>query len=165
MQEEPPEESSAQPVNSITWTASEYIAHQKTAQWYVKLGVSAIVLAFLVWLITKDKISAAVVMIGAAVLGGYGARPPRELQYQLDFDSLTIGNKPYPLDAFKSFSIDDNQAFSSVNLIPLKRFAPGLTIYYSLDDEEQIVNILSKRLPLEEHRADPIDTLMHRIRF
>ena len=150
---------------SISWTASEYIAHHKSKQWYVKLGITALVIAFLVWLITRDKISALAVIVGAAVLGVYGARQPRELQYSLDISELAIGRKSYALGEFRSFTIDDQQQFSSVNLLPLKRFSPGLTIYYAPDDEDAIIDLLSQVLPIETHQPDLIDRLMQRIRF
>lgn len=150
---------------SVHWTASEYIAHHKSMKWYLALAVSAIVISAIIWLLTRDKISAIVVLVVAAVLGGYGARQPRELEYSLDTQSLTIGPKQYDLESFRSFTVDDQQAFASVNLMPLKRFAPGLSIYCSPDDEAAIIGILSLSLPIEEHRPDPIDRLMHRIRF
>ncbi|MDL2341576.1 MAG: hypothetical protein QFB87_00660 [Patescibacteria group bacterium] len=150
---------------AITWTASEYIAHHKSTKWYAMLGLVAVIIAALVWLMTKDTISALVVIVGAAVLGGYGSRPPRELTYQLDTNFLTIGDKNYDLDTFRSFTVDDQQAFASVNLMPLKRFAPALSIYFAPDDEAAIVDLLSLRLPLEQHHDDPIDRLMRKIRF
>ena len=150
---------------TITWTASEYIAHHKSGKWYAMLGLVAFVITAIIWLATKDIISAAVVLIGAGILGGYGARQPRELQYQLDTTALTIGNKTYELDAFRSFTVDDQQAFASVNLMPLKRFAPGLTIYCAPQDEEAIIDVLALRLPIEEHQPDAIDRLMRHIRF
>lgn len=150
---------------TITWTASEYIAHHKTAKWYVMLSIGALLLALIVWILTKDEISAAVVIIGALFLGVYGSRPPRELQYQLNTDYLIIGQKQFDLADFRSFTIDDQQSFANINLMPLKRFATGLSIYYDPADEDEIIGILSAHLPLEEHQSDPIDRLMHRIRF
>ena len=150
---------------TISWTASEYIAHDKSVRWFAMLGLAAGGGALVVWLLTKDLISAFVVLIGAGVLGGYGVRQPRELQYQLDINTLTIGNKRYDLDAFRSFTVDDQQAFSSVNLMPLKRFSLGLSIYFAPTDEAAIVDLLALRLPIEEHQPDVIDRLMRHIRF
>lgn len=151
--------------DSVSWTASEYIAHHKSARWYAMLGLVAFGIALLVWFATRDVISAVVVLAGAGVLGGYGARQPRELQYQLDLNSLSIGAKVYSLDAFRSFTVDDQQAIANVNLLPLKRFAPGLSIYFATEDEDAIIDILALRLPIEEHQPDPIDRLMRHIRF
>ncbi len=151
--------------NTITWTASEYIAHHKSAKWYALLGLGAFFLAVVIWLLTRDEISAAVVIVGAAFLGIYGARQPRELQYQLNSQALTIDQKEYSLDEFRSFTVDDQQAFANINLMPLKRFGAALTIYFDPADEDEIIQILASRLPIEEHQSDPIDKLMHRIRF
>lgn len=154
-----------QNANAISWTASEYIAHHKSTKWYVMLGLGALFLAAIIWLLTKDEISAAVVIVGAAFLGVYGARPPRELQYQLSPEALVIGQKSYNLNEFRSFTVDDQQAFANINLMPLKRFGAALTIYFDPADEDAIISILSSRLPMEDHQSDPIDKLMHRIRF
>ena len=153
------------PADTITWTASEYIAHHKSPRWYAMLGLAAVIIALIVWAATRDTISALVVLVGAGVLGGYGARQPRELQYRLDVDSLTIGGKNYDLNAFRSFTVDDQQAIACVNLMPLKRFAPGLSIYFDPSNEDSIIEILALRLPLEDHQPDLLDRLMRHIRF
>ena len=153
------------PLAPISWTASEFIAHHKSTQWYATLAGVAAAAALVVWLLTKDVTSALVVLFGAGVLGAYGARQPRELAYNLDMDVLSIGAKTYTLDSFRSFTVDDQQAIASVNLMPLKRFAPGLTIYFAPTDEDAIIDLLAQRLPIEEHQPDMIDRLMRHIRF
>ncbi len=153
------------PEGSISWTASEYIAHQKSPNWYLLLAVGAIVLAFLVWLLTKDKISAAVVIVAAIFFGGYGARKPRQLQYHLDSNGLTIGMRHLPYHQFRSFAVMPEGAFNSIVFMPLKRFAPLTTIYYDPVDETKIVALLADRLPMEQRQKAMIDRLMWRIRF
>ncbi len=157
--------SSAEPTTSIAWTASEYIAHHKSPGWYATLASGAIAGAFLVWLLTKDKISAAVVLFGALMLGIYAGRQPRQLEYLLDETGLTIGEKYYAYDSFRSFSVVAEGAFSSIIFMPLKRFAPAISIYYAPQDEAAIVDLLAVRLPSEDLGKDPIDRLMSRIRF
>lgn len=155
----------AEPTTSIAWTASEYIAHHKSPGWYATLAASAVAAAFLVWLLTKDKISAAVVLFGALMLGIYAGRQPRQLEYLIDETGLTIGEKYYPYDSFRSFAVVAEGAFSSIIFMPLKRFAPAISIYYAPQDEAAIVDLLAVRLPSEDLRKDPIDRLMSRIRF
>ena len=157
--------SSVAPTSTIAWTASEYIAHHKSSGWYATLGGSALVGTFLVWLITKDKISAAVVLFGALVFGIYAGRQPRQLEYCLDGSGLTIGSKFYAYDTFRSFSVVAEGAFSSIVFMPLKRFATAVSIYYAPQDEAAIVELLAVRLPSEDRGKDPIDRLMSRIRF
>ena len=150
---------------NLTWTASEFIAHHKEKSWYFSLAGVAIVTALAIWLLTKDKISAAVVLFGALFFGVYAGRQPRQLTYGLDTSGLSIGDKHFLYDEFRSFSVAPEGAFSSIVLSPLKRFSQTLTIYYAPEDEEKIIDVLSDRLPYEDHKRDLVDSLMHRIRF
>jgi len=166
-----PPEPVSQPAGSqrddqgLSWTASEFIAHEKSASWYLSLAGVAVLGAALVYLLTRDVISAAVVLVGALFLGIYAARQPRQLEYRVDTAGIGIGPKRYGYEEFRSFSVAQEGAFSSIVFMPLKRFAPTTTIYYAPDDEDQIINLLAVRLPMEEHRGDAVENLMRRIRF
>jgi hypothetical protein len=150
----------------VSWTASEFIAHEKSVGWYISLGLAALVVATAIFLITKDKISVVVVVVGALILGVYGGHQPRQLAYRLDAQSLSIGDKHHSYEEFRSFSIIPEGALSSIIFMPLKRFALPVTIYYAPDDKDKIVAMLSDCLPFdEEHKHDAIDRLMRRIRF
>lgn len=127
--------------------------------------MAAAVLAVVVYFTTKDKISAAVLAVAGIALAAYGARLPRQLQYSLNGMSLTIGQKSYGLDLFRSFSIIDDGAFSSIVFMPMKRFAPQVTVYYDPKDEEKIVTLLAERLPMEDRQRDAVEKFMRRIRF
>lgn len=150
---------------SVTWTASEFVAHEKSADWYVLLILGTLLLAALVFFLTKDFISVGVVVVAGLLLAVYGAHQPRQLEYLVDNRGIGIGQKHFTYDEFKSFSVAPEGALSSLVFMPLKRFAVPTTIYYAPDDEERILSILSDHLPLEEHRADAVDSLMRRIRF
>lgn len=165
--DEPPfQTNSAEPSRGpISWTASEFIAHSKSLSWYMILFGAAAAISVLVWLLTKDVFSAAVVLVAIGVLGAYGSRKPRELQYIVDEQAVSIGQKQYGYHTFRSFSVIIEGAFSSIEFIPLKRFAPAITIYYDPKDEDDIVDVLSQHLPFEPRKRDAIDQLMHRIRF
>jgi hypothetical protein len=150
---------------AVTWSASEFVAHEKSTGWYVSLGVGALLVAGLAFVITRDFVSVGVVIISALILGVYGARQPRQLDYRLNNRGLSIGPKHYDYNEFRSFMIMPEGAFSSIVFMPHKRFAPSLTIYYPPDDEQAIVGILDNQLPSEEGKRDAIDHLLHRIRF
>lgn len=150
---------------SIRWTASEFIAHHKSAGWYGTVALSALVIAAVVYLLTRDKISTAVVLVVALVFVVYAARAPRQIEYSLDEVGLSIGNRYHALDEFRSFFVVQEGAFSSVTFLPMKRFAPLLTIYYDPEDEEKIIALLADRLPLEKRGPDVVDNFMRRIRF
>ena len=161
-----PTESAAQPGDGvITWTASEYIANQKSSGWYMRLGGAAIVVGILVWLLTRDFYPTIAVLAGVVLLGVYAGRPPREESYSLDAQGLTIGNRRIGYHDFHSFSVIAEGPFVSIQLTPHKRFAMETTIYVDPKDEDRIIDHLSQYLPLEEAKPSFTDNLMRRIKF
>jgi hypothetical protein len=151
--------------SEIYWTASEYIAHEKSAGWYARLGGASLLLALIVLLLTKDKISAIVVLVVAFLFAIVASRQPRELQYGLDPGGVTVGQRYLPYEEFRSFSVVPEGAFLSIVFMPLKRFATITTIYFAPENEDRIVRLLTDRLPFEEHKHDLLEQLMRRIRF
>lgn len=149
----------------VSWTASEFIAHEKSAGWYINLIIAAVLLAGVVYILTRDLVSPFAVLIGAVFFGIFAARPPRQLTYTLNHRGIQAGPKQYAFDNFKSFSVTQEAPFPAINLMPLKRFAPLLTIYYDPAQEQQILSVLAQYLPFEEAKKDRIESLMHRIRF
>lgn len=150
---------------SITWTASEFVAHDKSSSWYLMLAGGTILVAALVFLITRDKVSTSVVVVAGVLMGIYGAHRPRQLEYSLDRTGIGIGGKYHGYDEFRSFSVAPEGALASIILMPLKRFAVPITIYYAPADEGKILTILSDQMPFEEYRDDAVENLMRHIRF
>jgi hypothetical protein len=152
-------------LDSFTWTASEFIAHEKTASWYAFLAVGALVLAALVYLISRDFISTGIVVFVAIMFGAIASRQPRTQEYSLNQAGLSVGAKLYNFQDFKTFSISEEGAIVSIVFMPLKRFMPPLTVYVAPDTEERVVDFLSAYLPFEQHKTDAIDGLLKRMRF
>lgn len=151
--------------SEVSWTASEFVAHQKSFGWYAMLALAGAALAAIVYLLTSDAITAAIIVIVALIFGFAAGRKPRVLPYQVDERGLTIDKKYFPYSEFKSFSVIQEGAFSSIMFLPLKRFMPPITIYYEPTDEDQIAYVLSQHLPMEDRKHDAIDRLVSRIRF
>lgn len=151
--------------SGISWTASEFVAHEKSVGWYGAFILVGVAVDAIVYWLTKDKVSAAVVLVCALALIVLAGKKPRQLQYKVDDKGITIGQKHFEYGLFKSFAVLPEGAFSSIVLMPLKRFAPLTTIYFAPDDEDKIIDVLSKRLPFEEHKLDAVDSVMRHIRF
>lgn len=149
----------------VSWQASEFIAHTKTPGWYLALAAGTLLLALLVFFLTRDNVSAGVVLVAGLILAIYANVKPRQLDYSLGAQGLQIGQKYYAYEDFRSFAIVPEGAFSSIVLMPLKRFSTLTTIYYPPEEEEKIVSVLSNYLPLDEHKHDAVDRFMRRIRF
>lgn len=164
-----PASAAEQPVASseaVSWTASEFIAHAKSAGWYFILLVSASAAAGLAYVLTQGEIfTPAIIVIVAILFGIMAARKPRELPYHIDSTGVYVGEKGYSFSNFKSFSIVQEEGVESIWLLPLQRFSPGLSIYFSPDDREKILAILDGYLPVEEKELDFVDQLMHKLRF
>jgi len=151
--------------DSVSWSASEFIAHEKGVGWYLALAGATILFTALIFLLTKDKISSGAVAVAAIVFGAYAARKPRTLEYRLNASGLSIAGKFYDYGQFRSFTNEHDDALSSITFMPLRRFMPALTIYYSPADEQKILQLLSDRLPFENRGRDVVDRFLHRIRF
>ena len=149
----------------VAWTASEFVAHNKSASWYAGLSGAAVVIAGIIWLVTRDIVTAVIVMSGIALLGVYASRKPRQESYALDEHGLSIGNRHYSYQDFRSFSLVPEGAFVGIEFAPLKRLATYTTVYYDPADEERILGILTEHLPMEPPRSDMTDRLMRQIHF
>lgn len=150
----------------VSWTASEFIDHAKSINWYLTLGIIGLLGAVGVYFWTKDIISAIAIAIVALLFGIGAGRKPRVLPYEINESGVEIDGKLYHYSDFKTFSlIHDGGPFSSIQLMPLKRFAPPVSMYFSPEDEDKIATALSNYLPYEERKMDATDRLLRRIRF
>jgi hypothetical protein len=153
------------PAATISWTASEYIAHHKTPLWYVGfIGISLLAAAIL-YFFTRDWVSVAGVVLMGAILIAAAARRPNTLTYTLSAHGVAIGQREYSYDELRSFSVVHESAFPSIVFLPLKRFMPPLSVYYDPADEEHILELLSRHLPVVPASNDLVDRLMRHVRF
>lgn len=153
------------PIAHVTWTASEFIAHHKTPNWYLKFGGSAVIGSVLVWVVTRDLIAAIVILLMAAIIVYGAGRQPRTLNYALDEHGLYAGEKMYPYDLFKSFSVVHEGPLSSIIFMPIKRWQLATSVYYDPKDEEAIMDALAPHLPMTEYNQDPMERLARKMRF
>lgn len=151
--------------DAVTWTASEYIAHEKGGSWYILLAVAVVIGSAFVYLITREVVSTVVIAVMGIAFGAFAARKPQELEYILDESGLKVGSKLYMYSQFKSFTVVEEGAIDSIMLMPLQRFMPPLSVYFDPADEEKIINALSAYLPYEDRKQDPVDRLMRKVRF
>lgn len=158
--------SALSPGEEVSWTASEFIAHEKSASWYGLLALGAVVIIVLTYFVSgHDMISTITILLVAVVFGMFAARKPKVLQYALSDVGLHIAEKTYGYEDFKSFSVTEEGAIVSIVFMPLKRFMPSLTIYLAPELEDKVIGVLNERLPMEAHRQDAVDGFLKRIRF
>jgi uncharacterized membrane protein len=157
-------EQPAQDSLELEWQASEYVHHQKSATWYAGL-VGVVAALLLVSFFFKLWLSMAVFVMMGIAIAVYAHRPPRVLQYALTHDSIVIEGKPYPYTAFRSFGVLSEETWHSIDLEPTQRLRPRVSILFSDEDFDAIVEHLSRHLPEVDRRPDMIERLSRRLRF
>ena len=162
---QPTEQTIRKSPEPVHWTASEFIDHDKSVNWFVALALATAVLATVVYLLTKDAISTIMIIVAALAFGVFAVRKPRVLDYKVDDSGIKIENKFYPYGNFKAFAVVDEGSVEAIWLMPLKRFMPVLTIYFPPEEGKKIVDVIGNFLPFQNHEPDPLDRLVQRIRF
>jgi hypothetical protein len=152
-------------MDAIAWTASEYVAHDKNAGWFMLAGVATVALAAAVYLITRDVISTGAMAVVGFSFAAFAARKPQVLQYAIDNAGVHIGQKMYPYGLFRTFSVLEEGAAHSILLMPMQRFNLPISIYYDPKDEDKIVETLGSYLPHELRRPAAVDNFMRKIHF
>lgn len=149
----------------VTWSASEYIDHTRGGGWYSALIAGTAGLAALVYLITQDYFAVGVTIVLGIIVGFFSTQKPKQQTYELSLTGLKAGDKTYPYTSFKSFAIIHENALYSLNLIPVKRFMPPISVYFDPSQEKKIVEIIGTHLAYEEGSLDTIERLSRRLRF
>lgn len=149
---------------SLAWSASEYIEHQRGLGWYVVLALLTLAISAGLYFL-KDIFAAISVLVVGAILVLFVQRKPQQIPYELSERGVQIGEKLYNYNQFKSFSVIREGALSSVSFLPLKRFMPPISAYFDPKDEQKIIDIIGDHLPYEERGPDKMDVISRRLRL
>lgn len=150
---------------AFSWTALSGSEERKTFNWYLSILGCTILVAAVVLLLTRDKISTTVIIVCGIIIMFYGARKPKEVNYSIDESGFTINDKQYNFDSFKSYMVLNTVPHITVVLTPLKRFMPYSYINFKGDIADKVNACLSKNLPLEKTKSDPLDRFFRYIGF
>lgn len=151
--------------DGIAWRSAEFMAHDKDTSWYVATTLGSAVIAGVVYLLNRDVTTAAIILFALIGLAYFSGRKPREQDFVVTADGVQIGRNYYPFHNFRSFSVAEDPAATSIILTPLKRFMPAVNIYVPSEYEDQVVNFIAGILPFEQHKTDFVENLMRRIHF
>ena len=150
----------------IHWMASEYISGEKNTWWFISLGIVVVALIAADIFYLKAYTFSLLVVVMAFSLIVLSNRPSRQVNYTLSGgQGLYIGDKLYHFSEFKSFGVINDDGSSFIMLIPIKRFAMAVSIYFPQEVGEEIVDILGARLPMEDLRLDLIDRVVRILRL
>ena len=148
----------------ISWQAEEYIMHNRNIWWYLGLFVIGIALSVLAVFLKWWTFLVLIILSVIAILTS-NLRPPRKIQYTLDNQGLTEGNKLYKFEDYRAFGILKEDSVYSAILIPKKRFSLSVKVYFPGENGEAIVDALGARLPMEEVKLDILDKIVNFLRI
>ena len=152
-------------VEPVRWKAQEYIQHDKGMLWFVAFAVAFIVLMAIAIFLIQSITFNILVPIMAIALFVYVNRPPRILDYKLSRKGLHINDTLHPFSDFKGFGVIHDGKEFSVLLLPVKRFKPGVSVYFPEESGEAIVDVLGTRLPMQELHLDIVDRIVRKLRI
>jgi len=150
----------------VTWSAQEYIHIDKGTGWFFLFAIVVLALIAVDIFLLKSWTFSALVIVMAVAIIIYVRRPPRTLTYALSpAQGLYVGERLYHFDEFRTFGLIKDGDNHSIMLIPRKRFAPGVSVFFPEEAGERIVDILSQRLPAEELKLDIVDIVIRKLRL
>lgn len=151
--------------SGLEWRASEYIEHEKSVKWFIVLGVVTLALAAVALFVMKNYTFALLLVVMGIAIAVWAKRPAAELFYRLEATGVRINDKFFSMHDFRSFGLLQDGALYAVQLLPTKRFSPGVTVYFPHELGEQIVDTLGASLPMEDLQPDWIDKISRKLNF
>lgn len=151
--------------DALHWQAAEYIQHQRNPLWYVALIAIVVILMAMAVLWIKSWTFAILVPVMALALVVYVRRPAAVIDYTLSAKGMFINDTLHSFHEFKAFGVIHDGNEYSVQLIPVRRFRPSLSVYFPEESGEKIVDMLGVRLPMEQLKPDAFDKIVHFLRI
>ena len=149
----------------IAWTAPEGVKVHRELWWYIAFGVILIGLMALAILVFKSPTFAILLPIMTVALFLLSEKTPQNINYAISPKGVYVGDKLYDFSEFRAFGITRENNQHSAILLPVKRFSPGLTLYFSEKEGEKIVDMLGARLPMQEIKPDALEKLIRMIKL
>jgi hypothetical protein len=148
----------------IEWDAEEYVVQEHNTLWFVLLAIITITLSgFSIWL--GNWTFLAVIIIGVAAILVRVFMPPRKIHYSMSSSNLIEDKIVHEFSDYKSFAILKEGSHYSAILIPKKRLALQVKVYFPERNGEEIVDMLGAKLPMTEPKLDFLDKLVKFLRI
>jgi hypothetical protein len=149
----------------IAWEASESIHHEKDMMWFVGIIAAGVLLAVVSIFLIKSITFTVLIVVMVVALIVLARRPPRVLHYELHPEGLVIEDKEYRFQEFKAFGVVREGPFYYAVLIPVKRFAPSIDVYFPEEYGEDIVDVLGAHIAMQTIKPDWLDKVTKQLRF
>lgn len=149
----------------IAWNAPEGVRIQRGAVWYVLFAIILAGLMALAILVFQNWTFAILLPIMAVALFVLSNNNPQTINYAISPKGIYIADTLHDFSEFRAFGLLHENDQHSILLLPVKRFSPGLTIYFSEAEGEKIVDMLGARLPMQEIKPDALEKFIRLIKL
>lgn len=149
----------------IAWNAPEGVRVQRGAVWYVLFAIVLAGLMALAILVFQNWTFAILLPIMAVALFVLSNKNPQIINYAISPKGIYIADTLHDFSEFRAFGLLHENDQHSILLLPVKRFSPGLTIYFSEAEGEKIVDMLGARLPMQEIKPDALEKFIRLIKL
>jgi hypothetical protein cdiviTM7_02271 len=149
----------------IAWNAPEGVRVQRGAVWYVLFAIVLAGLMALAILVFQNWTFAILLPIMAVALFVLSNNNPQTINYAISPKGIYIADTLHDFSEFRAFGLLHENDQHSILLLPVKRFSPGLTIYFSEAEGEKIVDMLGARLPMQEIKPDALEKFIRLIKL
>ena len=149
----------------LSWTAPEGLQEERGFIWYSWFIVITVALVAIAIFVFKSTTFAVLIPVMALSIILLISKPPRMIHYSINHEGILVGDQFHLFSEFRGFGVIAEHRQPSVLLLPVKRFAPGLTLYFSETDGEKIVDMLGNRLPMQQIKPDAIEKLLRMIKL
>jgi len=147
-------------MNQVTWKEPEFDYYPKNYKWYVSVIIFFILMLIFAW--WQKNILFFIFSVIALILVLYlEKKKPQLIEFKLDSEKLTIGEKEYLLKNFKKFFIRDSK-----ELLLMKKTGIKMKIPIKKDLASQIKQILTARkIKFEPMEESLLDTILEKLGF
>jgi hypothetical protein len=149
----------------VYWQATEYIQREKNSLWFILFILITLSLMAIAIFLIQSWTFAVLIPVMATALLTYTHRPPRLLNYTLSRKGLHVNDHLYSFAEFKAFGVIRDGGEYSIMLLPIKRFRPGVSVYFPEEVGEALVDMLGARLPMRELHLDVVDKIIRKLRI
>jgi len=153
--------------NIAKWTAPEYDHNEKEALWYWGSIIIAIVI-FALSLWQKNYFFALFVIIAEVLVIIWGSRVPQDITFEISEKELIINDTiVYRFEDMTSFGIDENlnPDLPKIHFILKQKLRPPIIVNIPKSSAEEVVSILSTRLPKVVVESSLSDSTQKFLRF
>ena len=156
--------------SAIHWAAADDSVQTRGSGWYAAwvfillvIGGGAFALFWFLgqWQYFSMLILAIMIFVALIVANKQG----KTIDYSVSAKEISIGSNIYPLSDFRSFSVAKNGSITLLSLIPIKRFALASDMILPLEQEADVVAILSDVLPREDSAPSAFESISSRLKL